>query len=621
MPRRGGQTVRDAKARYPPIADYAYISDCHSGALISRAASIDWCCMPRVDQASLFGRILDWDQGGYCVVEPAAHGYKTSRRYVEDSMVLETTFNAGGGEARVTDCFTMRSGGRKEPHRQLLRIIDGVRGKVDLRVVVKPRFDYGEVRPWIHRRNDRVSAAVGGNHGLLFGADCGLEPGADHDLRAEFTVRAEQRVRLSIEWFPPQMLDGNQLEPPAADVLDARLQETLEWWRQWAQRAHLDGPDAASVRRSALVLRALVNAPTGAIAAAPTTSIPEELGGSRNWDYRFSWIRDSAFSVRSLADVGADREADGFRRFIQRSAAGSAHDLQIMYGLGGERRLTEILLPELEGYRRSSPVRIGNAAATQLQLDAYGELVDLSWRWHLRGRSPDDDYWRFLVDLVEVACERWQEPDRGIWEIRGRPRHFVHSKVMCWVAADRGVALAERSLRKAPVQRWRKVAAEIRAAIEDKGFDRKRGVFRQAFGSRNLDAALLLLPATGFLAWDDPRMLATVDAVQAGLVRNGLVLRYHSEQVDDGVPGREGAFLACTFWLAECLARSGRLEAAREVFDRAAGTSNDLGLFAEQYDATAGLMLGNFPQGLTHLSHIAAAVALAEIQKSATHST
>jgi GH15 family glucan-1,4-alpha-glucosidase len=621
MARHDGQPVGESLARYPPIADYAYISDCHSGALVSRAASIDWCCMPRIDQPSMFGRLLDWDKGGFCLVEPVGEGYTSSRAYVDETMVLETTFTAGGGEAKVVDCFTMREGGRKQPYRQLLRIVEGVRGKVDFRAHIQPRFDYGEVRPWIHRRGVNVSAAIGGSHGLLVSADCGLDHSDHHDLTCEFTVRAEERVRISIEHLPPELLDEGELEPCSAELSDARLKETLDWWRRWAARARLDGPDAPSVKRSALVLRALVNAPTGAIAAAPTTSLPERLGGVRNWDYRFSWIRDSAFSVRSLADIGADREADGFRRFIQRSAAGSAHDLQIMYGLGGERRLTEIELSSLEGYRASSPVRVGNAASTQLQLDAYGELVQLSWRWHRRGQSPDDDYWRFLVELVEAACERWSEPDHGLWEMRGRPRHFVYSKAMCWVAVDRGLKLAEECLRQAPVRRWRKVAREIREAVEDKGFDHRRGVFTQSFGSKQMDAALLLLPTSGFIDWHDPRMVATVEAVQATLMVGGLLLRYRRDQTDDGLPGTEGTFLPATFWLAEALARLGRLEEAREVFDRAAGTCNDLGLFAEEFSPGEGIMLGNFPQGLTHLSHIAAAVALAEIQKSATHAT
>ncbi|TMF87013.1 MAG: glycoside hydrolase family 15 protein [Chloroflexi bacterium] len=621
MPRRQGQPLQESQSRYPPIADYAYISDCHSGALISRAASIDWCCMPRVDQPSLFGRLLDWERGGYCLIEPVGGRYHASRWYLGPTMVLETTFTAGGGEAKIIDCFTMRKGGRKAPYRQLLRVVEGVRGKLDFRFLLQPRFDYGEVRPWIRRRGLNVSAAIGGSHGLLVSTDSGLDSGDHHDLVSEFTVRAEERVRLSMEYFAPEMLEAEDLQPPSPEENDARLEETLEWWRRWAARAHLEGPDAPSVKRSALVLRALVNAPTGAIAAAPTTSLPERIGGIRNWDYRFSWIRDSAFSVRSLTDIGCDREADGFRRFIQRSAAGSAHELQIMYGLGGERRLTELELPALEGYRRSRPVRIGNGASNQLQLDAYGELVQLSWHWHVRGQSPDDDYWRFLLELVEAAYERWREPDHGLWEVRGQPRHFVYSKVMCWLAIDRGIQLATECLRKAPLTRWRRAAAEIKATIDKRGFDRRRGVFVQFFGGRHLDAALLLLPSAGFVDWQDPRMVATVDAIREELMVDGLLRRYQARTTHDGLPGQEGVFLPASFWLAEALARQGRLEDAREVFDRAASTCNDLGLFAEEYNPGAGMMLGNFPQGLTHLSHMAAAVALSQIQPSATHAT
>jgi GH15 family glucan-1,4-alpha-glucosidase len=616
------RTVKRAVSPYPPIGDYGLIGDCHASALVSRAASIDWCCMPRVDSASVFGRLLDWERGGFCSITPAGEGFMTTRSYVGNTMVLRTTFTLGGGEAAILDCFTMREGGREQPHRQLLRVVEGVRGKVDFEAAIRPRFDYGEVKPWIHRRGVNVAAAIGGNQGLLISCDCELSIGSDHDLVTQFTVRAEERIRLSLEFFPPELLDAAGPEAPTPQANDRRLEETLQWWRNWSAKATIGGPDAPSVKRSALVLRALVNAPTGAIAAAPTTSLPETEGGERNWDYRFSWIRDSSFSVRSLADIGLEREADGFRRFIQRSAAGSASDLQIMYGLGGERRLTEIVLDSLEGYRGSRPVRIGNAASEQLQLDAYGELMLLSWRWHRRGETPDDDYWRFLLDLVDTAAERWKEPDRGLWEIRGEPLHFVHSKVMCWAAVDRGIALAEECLRAAPVARWRRVAREIREAIEDQGYDSKRGVFVQAFGKKEMDSALLGLPSAGFVEWDDERMVRTVDEIRKELMVDGLLLRYRPEQTDDGMSGqREGSFLPCTFWLAEALARQGRAEEAREVFDRVASSSNDLGLFAEEYDATAGEMLGNFPQGLTHLSHIAAAVALSEIHRSATRTS
>ncbi len=599
-------------ARYPGIADYGLISDCHSCALVSKSASIDWCCVPRIDAASCFGRLLDWDNGGYCAIEPAKGEFSTYRTYVDQTMVLQTNLASGQGEVRIFDFFAMRQGGRLAPYHQLIRVVEGVRGRVDLKLSVRPRFDFGEVKPWIKRFGERAYAAIGGANGLLISSDAELE-GHGHDLLADFTVRADERVRLSIQYFRPERLDGEPPHVPEPEQLDQRFTETLEWWVKWASAVRLDGPDAPSVTRSAIVLKALSNAPTGAIAAAATTSLPEWIGGSRNWDYRFSWIRDSSFSVRSLGDVGVTKEADGFRRFIQRSAAGSAKDLQIMYGVGGERRLTEVELPKLEGYQGSKPVRIGNQAAEQLQLDAYGELVLLSYRWHRRGYAPDDDYWRFLLDLVDTACERWTEPDRGIWEIRGRPQHFVHSKALCWTAVDLGIRLAAECMRKAPVRRWRKVATEIRETIDDKGYDKKRGIFVQSFGSRNLDAALLLLPSALFVDYLDERMVRTARAIGQDLERDGLVVRYRTEKVADGMAQSEGTFLACTFWLAECLAHQGELEQARELFDRAAGTSNDLGLYSEEYDSQAQLMLGNFPQALTHLSHIAAAVALADV--------
>jgi GH15 family glucan-1,4-alpha-glucosidase len=367
------------------------------------------------------------------------------------------------------------------------------------------------------------------------------------------------------------------------------------------------GPYAGEVLRSAIVLKALTFAPTGAIVAAPTTSLPEVPGGSRNWDYRYCWIRDSSLTVRSLAQVGHVAEANGLRRFVERSAAGSADDLRILYGVGGERRLQEMALDHLDGYRGAVPVRVGNDAATQRQLDVFGHVLDLAWSWHRRGHSPDDDYWRFLLDLVDAACDRWQEPDAGIWEVRGRQRHFVHSKVMAWMAMDRGVRLAKECLRRAPTRRWGAARAACRRAIEQDGYDHRRGVFVRSFGDRKMDASLLLIPTTGFVSWDDDRMVRTVDRIRLELEQDGLLRRYRQ---NDGLPGEESPFLACSFWLVECLARQGRADEARNVFDRAASTANDLGLFSEEYDTDTGEMLGNFPQGLTHLSHIAAALAL-----------
>jgi GH15 family glucan-1,4-alpha-glucosidase len=606
-PRRRSR-VAVATEPYPPINDYALIGDGHSAALVSRSGSIDWCCMPRMDDASIFGRLLDWEEGGHCTIQPDEPDVDTSRTYLGDTMVLETTFRCASGSARVVDCFTMHEGGATDPHRQLLRTIEGIHGEVPMIVEVAPRFDYGAVRPWLRLHDAGVWSAVGGDDAIVIGGDVPLERHEGHDLRCVLSVRAGSRHRLSIASHRPEAIDPAPPDQPGADELDERLEETLEWWRQWCRQARPSGPDADAATRSALVLKALIHAPTGAMAAAATTSLPEAMGGARNWDYRYSWIRDSVFAVRSLAELGWTNEADGFRRFVERSAAGQADELQIMFGLGGERRLTELELP-LEGYRRSAPVRVGNAAAVQLQLDVYGELLDLAWRWHQRGLSPDDDYWRFLLDLVDTACRRWKEPDRGIWELRGDPRHLVHSKAMCWVAVDRGIRLAEDCLRQAPLDRWKRTRAQIRRDIERHGVDPDRGCLVQAYGATDVDASLLLLPSFGFLEVDDPVMVATVDAVRADLDDGGLTRRYNS---DDGLEGEEGTFIACAFWLAECLADQGRVAEAREVYDRAASTCNDLGLFAEEFDTAAGEACGNFPQALTHLSQMSAAVALAQ---------
>ncbi|MGH7778020.1 MAG: glycoside hydrolase family 15 protein [Candidatus Dormibacterales bacterium] len=597
---------------YPPISDYALISDCHSMALVGAHGSIDWCCMPRLDAGSCFGRLLDWGKGGYCSVAPSGRGHEVSRAYVEGTLVLKTTYRDQGSEAELIDCFTMRRGGRDAPHAQLLRIVRGLRGRMEFHLVVQPRFDYGEVRPWIRHHAEGLYSAIGGNDALVVWSDARLRPSQGHDLVATFSVQPEETVRLSVQYTAPERLEFQTPAVAAPKQLDARLEETIAWWRRWSSQVSLDGPFHSAVVQSAIVLKGLTNAPTGAIAAAATTSLPESLGGGRNWDYRYSWVRDSTFSARSLAEIGCYAEADGFRRFIQRSSAGNAHDLQIVFGVGGERRLTEVELG-LDGYCGSRPVRIGNGAATQFQLDVYGELLDLSWRWHRRGHSPDDDYWRFLLDLVETAATRWVEPDRGIWEIRGEPQHFVHSKASCWVAVDRGVKLAQECLRKAPLARWRKARKELKEAIDENGYDSHQGAFTQAFGSPVLDSAVLLLPSFELVGYQDERMRSTAAVIMRELTRDGLVRRYDTARAKDGVGGEEGAFLACTFWLVEVLARQGELEVAREYYDRAVATGNALGLFAEEYDAAAGRMLGNYPQGLSHLSHIEAAVAIAEM--------
>jgi GH15 family glucan-1,4-alpha-glucosidase len=606
-------TRAQAEQSYPPIGDYALISDCQTVALINRQGSIDWCAMPRIDSSSAFGRLLDWRRGGFCHLAPTHSKYASFRGYLDDTMVLSTTFAGPGGEARVTDLLVVDPR-RPRGHPQIVRVVDGLRGKVPFTVRVAPRFDYGEVRPWLRYFGRKLYCAIGGDDGLLIASDVQLERDGEHDLVKEFAVSAKQRIRFSIQYTRPSQIDPGNLPVPMPEELDEQLRSTLDWWRHWAAQIRVRGTYAPGIKRSALALKALTIDETGAIAAAATTSLPEVLGGGRNWDYRFSWIRDSTFAVRSLADIGCEDEAGRFRRFIQESAAGAADDLQIMYGVGGERRLTELELP-MEGYRGSRPVRVGNAAHAQLQLDVFGEILELTWRWHMRGHSPDDDYWRFLVALVDRAAAIWNEPDRGLWEIRGTPKHFVHSKVMLWAALDRGIQLAKEGMRAAPVDRWRRTRDQIRRAVERKGFDRRRNTFVQAFGERGVDAALLLLPAVGFIDYSDPRMVGTVDAIREDLDSNGLILRYRTTSTDDGMTGKEGSFLACSLWLVECLAHQGRLEEARLLFDRVVSAGNDLGLFSEEYDTDNEQMAGNFPQALTHLSHISAAVALTQLME------
>jgi len=597
---------------YPPISDYAYIADCHSSALVSRSGSIDWCCMPRIDSGSCFGRILDWNRGGYCQISPA-HPYETSRRYLEDTLILETTFRNGNGAARLLDFFTMRKGGQHHPHQQMLRIVEGLDGEIRFEFDITPRFDYGAIRPWIRRKDKGSYIAIGGHYGLLISFNFRLDMKYRHRILGSCAVKQGKRVHLSILYRKPEDLDEGLVSAPDIEELDLRLDETLQWWRAWTSKGKIESPYAGYARRSAIVLKGLTNAPTGAIAAAATTSLPEIAGGQRNWDYRFSWIRDSTFTVRSLGKLGYVREADGFRRFVERTAAGSAEEVQILFGVGGERRLKEIEIMELEGYGGSRPVRVGNAAESQIQLDVYGELLELARTWYDWGNVPDDDYWEFLVELVNAAADRWKDPDHGIWEIRGRLRHYVHSKAMCWLALDCGIKLAEELSLSGPVDRWKKTRREILGTIEKRGYDRDRGVFIQAFDRPKMDASLLLLPIMGFVEYRDERMIRTTDAVREDLEEAGLLRRYAAE--DDGMEGREGVFLAASFWLAECLARQGRLDDAHSVFKRAVSTGNDLDLFSEEYGPEAKEMLGNFPQGLTHLSLITATVALKDMDE------
>jgi GH15 family glucan-1,4-alpha-glucosidase len=599
---------------YPAIGDYALIGDCHSAALISRQGSIDWCCLPRFDSGSAFGRLLDWEHGGHCLLAPSAKsGVDLARAYLEDTLVLETVVRARGGEARVLDCFLVAEAPDRTHGSCVLRTIEGVRGAVQFDLGVVPRFDYGQVTPWVRRHGHRMRSATGGNDALIVWSDVELDEDPDHELVGRARVSADDRIRLLLRYCLPERVDEEVSSEPDPGELDKRLETTINWWREWSSKITLDSHDEAAARRSGIVLKALTYAPTGAVTAAPTSSLPEAIGGPRNWDYRYAWVRDSSFSSRAFAELGCVEEADAFRSFIMRSAAGHAEELQVLYGVGGERRVSGGEISRLNGYCNSTPVHVGNGAAAQRQLDAYGELVNLTWRWHRRGHSPGDDDWRFLLSLIDHAAERWSDRDYGLWEWPGDPDHFVHSKVMCWAALDRGIQLADECMRRAPTQRWAKARDQIRRSIERHGYDRKRGVFVQAYDRPELDAALLLLPSVQFVDWDDERMVRTVEAIREELdAGDGLLYRYRR---DDGLEGQEGAFLCCSFWLAECLARSKQVVDARAVFEKAVSTANDLGLLSEEVDPKTGELLGNFPQALTHLSHIDAAVALAEAEQ------
>jgi GH15 family glucan-1,4-alpha-glucosidase len=593
----------------PPISDYGLIGDGHSCALVSRSASIDWCCMPRLDSASCFGRLLDWEHGGACTITiDDAPSASSSHAYVGETLVLKTVLQADSGAVQVFDFFALRRhDGTEAPH-ELVRILECCRGSVPVRIGIAPRFDYGAVRPWLRRAGIDVFMAFGGDAGLLICVEGEAEIEGD-SLVVHKTLQAGERLRLLMRSMPPHRLEEQtDAASPRPEELDRRLDQTIDWWQRWRSRLRFAGEECARVTRSALTLKALTYGPTGAIAAAASTSLPEVIGGARNWDYRFSWIRDSTLAAHALAELGCEPEAERSRHFIVRSSAGHADDLQILFGVGGERRIGEQEL-ELTGYRGSRPVRIGNGAGDQLQLDALGEILNLAWRWHLRGHSPDDDEWRFFSELVETAISRWSEPDNGIWEWRGRPRHFVHSKAGCWAAVDRGLRLARDCARKAPVRRWQRARREIREAIETRGYDTKRGVFVRCFDEQAMDASLLLLPVVGFVEFDDERMVRTTDSVRDELEVNGLLRRYRGR---DSLPGREGAFLPACFWLAECYARQARQQDAQEVFDRAVAASNSLGLFSEQVDPDSGDLLGNYPQALSHLSHIAAAIAISQ---------
>jgi len=607
---------------YPPIADYGLISDMHSCALVSTSGSIDWCCFPRFDSPALFSRILDWEKGGYFKVAPAGV-QSVNRRYLPSTNILETNFQTDTGVAKLTDFMPTHEHPAPEGdedssrRRQLARILECVEGTVRFTVECIPRFDYGTIVPHAVLRDQNSGFAHGGVDAISFYCSAPLEE-TDGGFRSEGLLKAGEKlyaVVTSQPRFPvgQRAFGSHDVEVIEKRHVDRRLDDTKRFWERWASLCTYDGENRDEVVRSALTLKALTYAPSGALLAAATTSLPEAIGGTRNWDYRFTWIRDASFALYALFIIGYRKEAQAFKDWLEWSTVGRARDLQIMYGLGGERRLTETELPELDGYRGSRPVRVGNGAYSQFQLDIYGEIVDSAHLYRKFGGKMDMEYWDYLQRVVSFVIDHWREPDEGIWETRGGRQHFVSSKAWCWVALDRAIKAARALDLPGDVERWRKVRAEIKEDILAKGYDAERGAFVQAYGSEKLDASNLLLPLLGFISADDPRMRATIEATERELTSpEGFVFRYKRDQ--DEVAGREGTFAITTFWLADNLIALGELERARELFEKLRGCANDLGLFSEEMEPGTGAMLGNFPQAFSHLAFISTAVQLNEAE-------
>jgi alpha,alpha-trehalase len=599
--------------RYPPIGDYALISDCHSGALVSRDGSIDWCTFHRFEARPAFARLLDWDKGGFFRIAPKGE-YTATRRYLPGTNVLETRFEAAGGVVTLTDCFAVKTD-EGHPEHRLIRLVRCLEGEVEVKVKFEPRCDYGMVEPQVEPIDSELALAYGGPDALVLQSELPIGSSEISACEAARPLRAGEEAFVALTWVLPHELEPHRIP---REQLAAELEETERYWREWSDRCQYEGPYREQVTRSALVLKALTNGPTGAIVAAATTSLPEEIGGERNWDYRFSWLRDSALTLNALFALGYTDEAHAYVDWLKRTTAGRAKALQIMYGVGGERFLPEVELDHLEGYRGSRPVRIGNGAAAQFQLDVFGELLDTVWLFRRHGGEVGGVFWEFLTRIGEAVLDLWADPDQGIWEIRGEPRHFVYSKVMAWVALDRLLKLAEQDGRDGDRDGWRAARDEIRALVEREGVDPDGGYFTQSFGDGGkLDASNLMIPIVGFVGHDDARSRATVEAIAERLTADGFVYRYVTDGVD-GLSGDEATFAICSFWLVECLARAGEGDRARELFERLLGFANDVGLLAEEIDPHTGELLGNFPQAFSHLGLIQAAIALDAPERSMT---
>ncbi len=582
------------------IEDYALLSNLRTAALVSRTGSVDWLCLPRFDAAACFNALLGRPEHGRWLIEPSAEPTSVTRRYLPDTLVLETTFETEEGAVRLVDFMPP---GRDDT--VLARIVEGLSGEVEISTELVLRFEYGSAVPWL-RRQDHSWLAVVGPDAVRIESSIELE-GMDFTSVGSTTVSAGERLPFALTWF------ASHGEPPEPVDTDAALEETTRFWREWSGRCGYSGEWDEPVRTSLRVLKGLIYDPTGGIVAAPTTSLPEAIGGPRNWDYRFCWLRDATLTLVALIDSGYLDEARAWREWLFRAAAGRPADLQIMYGVAGERRLAEYEANWLPGYEGSAPVRVGNAASEQTQLDVYGEIIDAFTTAREHGLEASDHAWRLSLNLLEFLEEAWRKPDAGIWEVRGPKRHFTHSKVMAWVAFDRAIRTSETWGRDGPVDEWRSIRDEIHADVCGNGFDPELGAFVQSYGEKRVDASLLLIPLVGFLPAEDERVVGTIEAVGRTLAWDGLIMRYAADEENvriDGLPPGEGAFLPCSFWYAADLALLGRTEEARALFNRLLGLRNDLGLISEEYDPEAGRMLGNFPQAFTHLALVSCAYIL-----------
>jgi GH15 family glucan-1,4-alpha-glucosidase len=601
---------RNHRPTSKPIEDYGLIGNMISAALVARDGSIDWLCLPRFDSAACFAALLGGPEHGRWLIAPEAKDSAITRRYLPGTAVLETRFETGTGVVTLTDFMPLSE---DEERVDVVRIVRGVEGEVAMSMDLTLRFNYGRAMPWVRRRDYGLSA-IAGPDAVELHTSAPLE-GRDMHTTSSFTVRKGDAVPFTLSYHRSHK--APHFVPDRSESLD----RTVSWWREWSKQCHFDSPNEAwreAVVRSLITLKLLTYRPTGGIVAAPTTSLPETLGGGRNWDYRYCWIRDSTLTLYALLNAGYRQEAEAWRQWLLRAAAGHPQQLHIMYGVSGERWLPENEIPWLPGYEDSRPVRVGNGAVDQTQLDVYGELIDVLHTAREADLSPLTEAWRLQKVLLDHVESIWRQHDHGIWEVRGSPRAFTHSRLMCWVAFDRAVKSSEHFGLDGPVDRWRKVRDEIHADICSHGFDERRDTFVQHYGGNELDASLLLIPQFGFLPPDDPRVAGTVAAIERELIEDGLVLRYSTEHVDDGVGGREGAFLACSFWLADAYVMLGRRDEAGDLFERLLGLRNDLGLLAEEYDTVAGRLVGNFPQGFSHVGLVNTAYNLIEAHGPAT---